>query len=270
MSNQTETQFRVLVVAADEHVGAPLEQEIEARAQGRSPLVRVIAPGLTRTAFEHAAGSIDEGREAAQERLEEALDDLGEADAEVDGRVGDADPMLAIEDALFEFPADEIIVVTHADDEDARWMEDDLFEKARKQFEPPISHFVVESGEAEPAGESGPGKDTSSQDEVAPDTRNVPRLSKRDVAGIVFALLGTAALWLIATSEADTTRQDFDFDALHLLIAGAVTLINLAHVVGLMLFESVGYRGIGQRAFANLSLYGTAAAVVVSLLLLLI
>ena len=41
----------------------------------------------------------------------------------------------------------------------------------------------------------------------------------------------------------------------------------LAHVVGLMLFESVGYRGMIERFFARLSLYGTPAAIVAVLLL---
>lgn len=275
MPQATDSEFRVLVVAAEEHVGLPLEREIETRSQGRSPSVRVVAPALAKTAFQHAAGAVDEGREAAQERLEEVIDEVNDSDLEieVEGQVGDADPMLAIEDALFDFPADEIIVVTHADDKEARWMEDDLFEKARKRFEPPISHFVVGGGEVRPADQSGPGKDAVGQDAVDavdPDSGNLPRLSKRDVAGILFAALGSAALWIIATSNPDTTRQDFDWDALHLLIAGGVTLMNLAHVVGLMLFEAVGYRGLGQRAFADLSLYGTAAGIVISLLLTLI
>jgi hypothetical protein len=272
MAQQSESAFHVLIVAADEHVGLPLEREIESRASGRTPSVRVVAPALAGSAFEHAAGAVDEGREAAQDRLEEVLEDIegSELDVEVEGQVGDADPILAIEDALFDFPADEIIVVTHADDDEARWMEEDLFEKARKRFEQPISHFVVGGSEVRPAGESGAGRDESSQDEVSPDSKNLPKLSKRDVAGIVFAVIGSFALWIIATSNPDTTRQDFDFDAFHLLIAGAVTLVNLAHVVGLMLFEAVGYRGLGQRAFANLSLYGTAAGLAVSLLLILI
>jgi hypothetical protein len=37
-------------------------------------------------------------------------------------------------------------------------------------------------------------------------------------------------------------------------------------VVGLLLFESVGYRGMFERFFARLSLFGTPAAIVVSLL----
>jgi hypothetical protein len=45
-----------------------------------------------------------------------------------------------------------------------------------------------------------------------------------------------------------------------------MSLVNIAHVVGLLLFESVGYRGLWERFFARLSLIGTPAAIIVSLL----
>jgi hypothetical protein len=43
-----------------------------------------------------------------------------------------------------------------------------------------------------------------------------------------------------------------------------VALVNMAHVVGLVLFESVGERGAAQRFFRNLSLVATPLAVVVN------
>lgn len=49
------------------------------------------------------------------------------------------------------------------------------------------------------------------------------------------------------------------------LIATGMLLINMAHVVGILFFESVDYHGPFQRFFARLSLFGTSAAVIVSL-----
>jgi hypothetical protein len=46
-------------------------------------------------------------------------------------------------------------------------------------------------------------------------------------------------------------------------------LINLAHVVGLVLFQSVRYDGIFSRFFARLSLFGTPIAIAVAVGLLL-
>ncbi|MDQ3571437.1 MAG: hypothetical protein M3383_01090 [Actinomycetota bacterium] len=256
--------FRVLVVAADEHIGLPLEREIARRAGGKKPEIRVVVPALAKTAFQHAAGEVDEGRERAQHQLETSMEEIREAGLDGEGQVGDSDPMLAIDDALFGFPADEIIVVTHGED-DALWMEDDLFEKASKRFEPPMTSFIVQDNEVRRAGASEEGADHSSRGEIDPESRNLPRLAPRDVFGVVFAVLGSLALWIIATSGSDDGGTGFDTEAL--LIAGGFTLINLAHVVGLLLFESVGYRGIAERMFANLSLYGTALAIAVSLVL---
>ena len=70
----------------------------------------VVAPALADSSLKHAMGDVDEGRDRAERVLATSLDELDEMSPE--GRIGDADPILAIEDALAEFPADEIIVVT--------------------------------------------------------------------------------------------------------------------------------------------------------------
>jgi hypothetical protein len=51
------------------------------------------------------------------------------------------------------------------------------------------------------------------------------------------------------------------------VIAGIAALVNLAHVVGLVLFQSLRYRGFWERSFAWMSLIGTPIAIVISLLL---
>ena len=260
--------FRVLVVAADEHVGEPVRRELSELPDGQSADVRVVVPALADTAFQHAAGDVDEGLERAQRQLTESLEEVRSAGADGEGRVGDPDPIMAIEDSLREFPADEIVIVTHPEG-DARWLEDDLFERAKERFEPPIRHFVVEDGAAAAQGERGPGVEPPAESDLDTESRNLPRFSRRDVGGIVVAVVGTLILVVIAAANPDETASGFDTDALHTMIAGLFGLINLAHVVGLVLFESVGYRGIAQRFFAGLSLYGTPAAIVVSLLLLL-
>jgi hypothetical protein len=260
--------FRILVVAADDHIDEPLRRELGERAGDRTPEVRVVVPALAETAFEQAAGAVDEGMARARENLDESLGRMRDAGVEGEGLVGDSDPILAIEDALYEFPADEIVIVTHPEHE-GRWLEDDLFERARQRFEPPIHHYVNRDGAVDEVEASGPGVEPSEQMEVDPESRNLPRFTASDIAGIVVAIVGTLILIVIAGSNPDETGSGFDFDALHTIIAGVFALINIAHIVGLVLFESVGYRGLPQRLFADLSLYGTPVAIVVSLLLLL-
>ena len=260
--------FRILVVAADDHIGEPLRRELDARAGDQRAEVRVVVPALAETAFEQASGAVDEGMAHARENLDESLQHLRAAGIEGEGRVGDADPLLAIDDALYEFPADEIVIVTHPEDQ-GRWLEDDLFERAKQRFEPPIHHYVHRDGGVEETESSGAGVEPSDQAEVDLDSRNLPRFSVRDIAGIAVAIVGTIVLIVIAADNPDETGSGFDADALHSIIAGLFALINIAHVVGLVLFESVGYRGLAQRVFADLSLFGTPVAIVVSLLLLL-
>lgn len=55
--------------------------------------------------------------------------------------------------------------------------------------------------------------------------------------------------------------------AARILIAGGMGLINIAHVIGLTLFQAGPHRGFGRDFFARLSLIGTSVAIVVSLLL---
>ena len=83
----------------------------------------------------------DDARIEAAERA----DKLAEAAPtdDVESRVGDSDPVKAIEDALRTFPADELIVVTLAD-EDAGWLEKGSGEKALNRFSLPVTHLFVD------------------------------------------------------------------------------------------------------------------------------
>jgi hypothetical protein len=101
------------------------------------------------------------------------------------------------------------------------------------------------------------------------ESRNLPPFSPRDLLGILVAIVGTIVLVVIAASGGDDLSGDsgLSSQSVQILIAGGMGLINLAHVVGLTLFQAGPYRGFGRGLFANLSLYGTPIAVVISLLL---
>jgi hypothetical protein len=69
------------------------------------------------------------------------------------GQVGDHhDPNTAIEDALREFPADELVISTHPP-ERSRWLEGGVVERARTEIPLPLTHVVVDL-EAEGAARS--------------------------------------------------------------------------------------------------------------------
>jgi hypothetical protein len=95
-------------------------------------------------------------------------------------------------------------------------------------------------------------------------SRNLPPFTRLDLAGIAVAVIGTAALILLAAGTADSDTQGL-VPAARMLLAIGATLINLAHVVGIIFFESVNYHGPFQKLFAKMSLYGTPLALLVSL-----
>jgi hypothetical protein len=98
-------------------------------------------------------------------------------------------------------------------------------------------------------------------------SRNLPPLTRMDIVGIAVAVVGTAVLVLLAVTSVDHDHTN-PYSAVtiaRVLIATGALLINMAHVVGIFFFESVDYHGPFQRFFARLSLFGTTAAVIVSL-----
>jgi hypothetical protein len=80
----------------------------------------------------------DAARGRAEERLSELVDRLRPVTAHVDGRVGDADPILATSDALATFPADEIVVAAGAEYSTERAQA--LIARARERFALPVRH----------------------------------------------------------------------------------------------------------------------------------
>ncbi len=233
--------------------------------------VRLVVPAVEASPFRHTLGDIDGPREDAQRRLETVVAAMREADVPVSAELGDPDPVQAAQDALFKGAADEILIFAHADDEQA-WYEGDLFKHAEESLEPPLRLIVVDGG---PAGdqrvvgieESGPGLSNPYADEEV-STAYVPGLTRRDFAGMVIGLFGTlVAAILAAAATAGSTASGWSAVAIGIAIATA--LVNMAHVVGLTLMESVRYRGGFAKFFRTLAIVGTPIAVLANLLILL-
>ncbi len=97
-------------------------------------------------------------------------------------------------------------------------------------------------------------------------SQNMPPLTREDVISIAVAALGTAVVVLIAIVSAGGEHGHYsDVTIARTLIATGILLINMAHVVGILFFESVDYHGPFQHFIARLSTFGTIAAIIVSL-----
>jgi hypothetical protein len=105
--------------------------------------VLVVAPALnTKTRFFLA--DPDPAIERAEAVQEETVERLNEEGVDAAGDTGEEDPLLALQDALTTYDADEIVLFTHPEG-NANWQEEGGVEQAREQFAPkPVRHIIVE------------------------------------------------------------------------------------------------------------------------------
>lgn len=134
---------RVLVIANQTVGGRALLSEIESRCAGRESEVLVTVPALPGSKLEHWASDTDRAAEEAKQRLAESVTAIEGLGLSVRGNVGDADPNVAIQDALATFAADELIVSTHPP-ERSKWLERGVVERAREEVDLPVTHVVVD------------------------------------------------------------------------------------------------------------------------------
>jgi hypothetical protein len=95
---------------------------------------------------------------------------------------------------------------------------------------------------------------------------NLMPLSREDIISIAVAALGSAVGILIAVISAGGEHGNYSAVTIaRTLIATGILLVNMAHVVGILFFESVDYHGPFQHFIARLSTFGTIGAIVISL-----
>src|SRR3954465_6532363 len=121
---------RVLVISNETVEAGVLRETIAARAAATQ--VVVVAPALN-SRLRHWLSDEDPARRAAERRLTGCVAALAVAGVHVDGGVGDAAPLVAIEDALAVFPADEILLATHPE-ERSNWLAHDLVARVCGRF----------------------------------------------------------------------------------------------------------------------------------------
>jgi GABA permease len=149
MNNLEHSEQRILVIANRTCPCDTLADEVASRARDASADVLVVAPALN-SLLRHLASDADAAVIQAQERVNRAVAQMRNRGLSVRGHVGDTNPMLAIEDALAEFWATEILIATHPPGQ-SHWLERRLIEKARARFDVPVIHIVSSHGVEEAA-----------------------------------------------------------------------------------------------------------------------
>ena len=131
---------RILVVATESVSEAELRKRVRAHAGDDAELL-VVVPASKISKLDWLTNAEDDTRAEAAELAEEVAEEVpGEG---VETRVGDADPVQAVEDALSDFPAEELIVITRVGEE-ADWLEKGSGAAAQDRFSLPVTHIVAD------------------------------------------------------------------------------------------------------------------------------
>lgn len=127
--------MRILVLTDDPAADTNLRESLEEIADGDELEVRVVAPIRPESTLDLVTGDVDDAKAGAEARAAGAAAEAGSADAvtAADAKVGDADQLLALADALAEFEAEQIVLVDPDDEE--------LAAAARERFGLPVTEL---------------------------------------------------------------------------------------------------------------------------------
>jgi hypothetical protein len=134
---------RILALVSEPVSGEALRAAIGPE-RARDAEVLVVAPALnSRTRF--WLSDTDEAIRRAEEVQEETVERMDEDGIDAAGDTGESDPLLAVQDALQTFQADEIVLFTHPGAKH-NWAEEGIVDQAASRFEAPVRHLVVGDG----------------------------------------------------------------------------------------------------------------------------
>jgi GABA permease len=123
IANRTIDSREIRDAIVDRAAAGPLEVTLLAAAAG-------------------GAGSVRERRTATAQRLDGAVQRLRDAGVPVEGVVGDADPMIAVQDAWDPRRFDEVLLVTRPTGV-SRWMASDLPHRVERLTAARVTHIVA-------------------------------------------------------------------------------------------------------------------------------
>jgi hypothetical protein len=132
---------RILALVSEPVSGEALKRAV-GRERAEAAEVLVVAPALN-TKVRFLFSDADAAIERAEEVQEETVERMTEEGVDAAGDTGDSDPLLALQDALQTFPADEIVLFTHPGGGE-NWLEEGLVDEARERFDRPVQQLVVD------------------------------------------------------------------------------------------------------------------------------
>jgi hypothetical protein len=136
--------LKILVVANETVEGDVLHDTLVRIAQHAESVEAVVVAPALNSRLKTWVSDEDGARRDAELRLASAVARLREEGFETTGHIGDCNPLQAIDDALRAFDAVEIVIATHPEGR-SHWLERNLIRDARRRYDQPIRHVVVEN-----------------------------------------------------------------------------------------------------------------------------
>ena len=131
---------RILALVSQPVDAAALRSAVGEDA-ARDAEVLVVAPAL-QSKTRYLLADPDPGIERADAVQTETVERLSEEGVDAAGGTGESDPLLAIQDALATYEADEIVLFTHPG-ADQNWLEEGLADRAKERFDVPVRHLEI-------------------------------------------------------------------------------------------------------------------------------
>jgi hypothetical protein len=131
---------KVIALVSEPVSGDALRAVIGERADDAEVLV--VAPALN-SKLRFWMSDSDTAIERAEAVQEETVERMDEEGVDAAGDTGESDPVLAIQDALQTFAADEIVLFTHPRGK-RNWLEEGVVDEVKERFGLPVAHLVIE------------------------------------------------------------------------------------------------------------------------------
>jgi hypothetical protein len=133
--------MKLLVLASD-----PVGADDVRRAMGSEDLegaeVLVVSPALNESPVAFWMSDSDEAIADAERTAARTAGALEREGAEVRAETGESEPLLALQDALVEFPADKVLVFVREGDAE-RYREADVIGEVQRRFDVPVVEVGV-------------------------------------------------------------------------------------------------------------------------------
>jgi hypothetical protein len=131
---------RIIALVSEPVSGDALKMAV-GKERAEAAEVLVVAPALnTRTRF--LLSDVDPAIDRAEGVQEDTVERMDEEGVDAAGDTGESDPLLALQDALQVFPADQVVLFTHQEG-DRNWLEEGVVDEARERFDVPVEHLIV-------------------------------------------------------------------------------------------------------------------------------